>query len=45
MEDSQSSRPTMGAEATTMMRSFSATWLKVKFGSPSSRLTALEGCF
>ena len=37
MAESPSSSPTMGAKATTMMRSLSATWLSVKCGSPSTR--------
>ena len=35
--ESPSSRPTIGAKATTMMASLSATWLSVKCGSPSQR--------
>jgi hypothetical protein len=30
--------PTIGAKATIMIASFNATWLSVKFGSPSERL-------
>ena len=36
--DSPSRRPTIGAKATTMIASLSATWLSVKFGSPLVRL-------
>ena len=36
--DRPSSSPTIGAKATTMMLSLSATWLRVKLGSPSDRL-------
>ena len=38
MADRPSSSPTMGAKATTMIRSLSATWLSVKCGSPSTKL-------
>ena len=34
MDDSPSSNATMGAKATTMIESFSATWDSVKYGSP-----------
>ena len=37
IEESPSSRPTMGAKAKTMIVSLSATWVRVKFGSPSVR--------
>ena len=37
MDEMPSSRPTMGAKATSMIASFSATWLSVKRGSPSQR--------
>jgi len=37
MEEMPSNSPTIGANATTMIASFSATWLKVKRGSPSQR--------
>ena len=37
IDDRPSSSPTIGANATTMIASFSATWLKVKCGSPSTR--------
>ena len=37
IDDSPSSRPTIGAKANTMMVSLSATWLRVKCGSPSHR--------
>jgi hypothetical protein len=37
MADRPSNRPTMGAKATTMMASLSATWLNVKCGSPLVR--------
>ena len=32
-----SSRPTIGAKANTMIVSFSATWVRVKCGSPRVR--------
>src|SRR5690348_12344346 len=38
IEDRPSSSATIGAKANTMIVSLSATWLKVKFGSPSVRL-------
>ena len=38
IDDSPSSSPTIGAKANTMIVSFSATWLSVKCGSPSTRL-------
>src|SRR3546814_7757858 len=38
MAERPSSRATIGAKAKTMMTSFSATWLSVKWGSPSERL-------
>ena len=37
IEDRPSSSPTIGAKATTMIVSLSATWLSVKCGSPSTR--------
>ena len=47
-EDKPSSKPTTGAKATTTMRSFGATRLEVKCGSPSTKLdrtntTAVQG--
>jgi hypothetical protein len=38
IEDRPSSNPTIGAKANTMIVSLSATWVRVKFGSPSVRL-------
>jgi hypothetical protein len=38
MAERPSSRPTIGAKATIMIASFSATWLRVKCGSPLVRL-------
>ena len=38
MEERPSSRATNGANATTMMASFNATWLRVKAASPRHRL-------
>ena len=38
MAESPSRNPTSGAKAMIMMASFNATWLSVKFGSPSERL-------
>ena len=38
MAERPSSRPTIGAKATSMIVSFSATWVSVKSGSPSDRL-------
>ena len=38
MADRPSNRPTIGAKAKTMIVSFSATWVRVKSGSPSDRL-------
>src|ERR1700737_4160204 len=38
IEESPSSSATIGSKANTMMVSLSATWLSVKFGSPSVRL-------
>lgn len=35
--DNPSNSPTIGANANTMIPSFSATWLRVKFGSPSDK--------
>jgi hypothetical protein len=37
IDDSPSSSPTIGAKANTIMVSLSATWDRVKFGSPSVR--------
>ena len=37
MEEMPSSRPTMGAKATSMMVSLSATWERVNSASPSTR--------
>jgi hypothetical protein len=37
IEDRPSRSPTIGAKANTMIVSLSATWLSVKFGSPSVR--------
>jgi hypothetical protein len=37
MFDTPSRRMTMGANATSMIRSFSATWTSVYAGSPSVR--------
>jgi len=37
MAERPSSRPTIGAKATTMIASLSATWLSVKCGSPLVR--------
>jgi hypothetical protein len=38
IDDRPSSSATIGAKANTMIVSLSATWLSVKFGSPSVRL-------
>ena len=38
IDDTPSNRATSGAKANTMMVSFSATWLRVKCGSPPTRL-------
>jgi hypothetical protein len=37
IDESPSRRPTIGAKAKTMIVSLSATWVSVKFGSPSER--------
>jgi hypothetical protein len=37
IEDRPSSRATIGVKAKTMIVSLSATWLRVKFGSPPVR--------
>ena len=37
IDDRPSSKPTIGAKATTMIVSLSATWLSVKCGSPPTR--------
>jgi hypothetical protein len=37
IDDKPSSNPTIGAKAKTMTVSLSATWLRVKCGSPSQR--------
>ena len=37
IEERPSSSPTIGAKANTMIVSLSATWVRVKFGSPSVR--------
>ena len=34
IDDSPSSRATIGAKANTMIVSFNATWVSVKYGSP-----------
>ena len=38
IEEMPSSKATIGANAKTMIRSLSATWLRVNCGSPSHRL-------
>jgi len=43
MDDRPSSSAKRGAKATTRMVSFSATWLRVKCGSPSTRFDGRAG--